>query len=140
MEYYNPPRLKAGWMGTSRLHRCEDGHWVCFFALDDTRARLLPSEDTGFQIHRDTKRLMWVAIAAMIATLLLILATVGSGGSYGPDNMLASLAAFYTAFLLGAISGCAATSASCRSRNGPTTWKKKSVFQVRWSPGSRSWQ
>ena len=39
MEYYNPPRLKAGWMGTSRLHRCEDGHFygsavLCGFNLN----------------------------------------------------------------------------------------------------------
>lgn len=104
--------LESGRAGTTQFKQLDDGRWVCFLAFDKRRARLLPSEEMGMQILRDSKRSTTVAVVLMVLASFLTQGAIGFEGAYEfPDYDLApvpwvlmvGLVAYYGTSFLGAL-------------------------------------
>ena len=97
--------LKPGWAGMTRFKQLEDGRWVCFLAFDGRKARVLPSEDIGLDIRRDSMRVSWTSFAFpffVLGATLFIFSSLGSESVRELAALLAATVAYCTTHLLGA--------------------------------------
>lgn len=103
MEDQQRQQLKPGRVGSTRFRRLEDGRWACFFMFDGKRARLLPSEDAGRRVRRESIALSLLGIPLLFAAYSLTFLESNSDAFYGFGNTLAGFAIIFAPYLLGAL-------------------------------------